>query len=1024
MVGVGADLCHSGPEAPTTKDTFKASLSDLESKGDHLNQAPNSQVLTKSLGVQSQVVPVNVHPALMAMGMDTTILSRPLQLAGRLQHFLSNWQLLTRDQFILEMVVGIQIPFTIFPHQSRVPPPTFHNQSEKVAIDQEISEMLQKGAIQVVSPMNGEFLSSVFLVKKKDGGNRPVINLKELNSYVTYQHFKMEGLYLLKHLIQTGDWMIKIDLKDAYFPVPVSKQHQPLLRFMHRGLRYQFSCLPFGLGPAPRLFTKLLKPVVALLRRLGLRLVIYLDDIIVFQSDSGGYFEGQGLNPLAAPAFRLCDQLAEVSFTSCPVHGIPRFCHQLHRDEAFLATRENVPPCPGMQRPDLREECLGANSLTHYWETDFNYASSPPSSPSLQAFTNATGERLVGGEEVQLGCSSEQGMPKRSPVVDQPTVDLEWEIINLTSPRFDYYDGCVLEGLGGSLSGSSYQGALDPGGIITAYKYPGTQGSSFCFESFLQQSKENSCSSPNGQQNSSCLPTKNGGDTVSGSSRDSPGTMGIRPEEGNFPDSRILARGYESRSRLAVKTFQGCEQLETESQSFSYIRPVMGPPNNRSLCGSHEHTTSELCELVPRPLCSGNRCLSDSLVEREGLLLSPIFTDLPLSGKDKEGPGNNGSDSANLACTGMVSSPAGDVLQASHSTPPTEGSFTLSQPTATPSDSAGPPAISGLDGYRQNLLTGGVSEDTANVLRSHSWRKGTAGAYNSAWKQWSSWCGQRKVDPFCSTVASIADYLTELFKKGRSYHTVNIHRSAISAFHRPIDGVKVGQHDLVCRVLNACFNAKPPQPRYVVTWDVDKVLSYIHSLGENSSLSNKCLTLKLSMLLALASAGRSSDLRALDIRYMTINDNSINFELGVLTKSRRKGQPPIKLTFDRFDSDSLVCVVSTISCYLDRSKAWRAGADKTQLLLSYIRPHTEVVPCTIAGWLVELMKQSGIDTSEFRAHSTRGASTSKAKAKGLSCQEILAMANWKKESTFRRHYPREIVSESAGSFQAVVLQEG
>ena len=273
-------------------------------------------------------------------------------------------------------------------------------------------------------------------------------------------------------------------------------------------------------------------------------------------------------------------------------------------------------------------------------------------------------------------------------------------------------------------------------------------------------------------------------------------------------------------------------------------------------------------------------------------------------------------------------------------------------------------------------------------------------------------------------MASIADYLTELFKKGRSYHTVNIHRSAISAFHRPIDGVKVGPHDLVCRVLNACFNAKPPQPRYVVTWDVDKVLSYIHSLGENSSLSNKCLTLKLSMLLALASAGRSSDLRALDIRYMTINDNSITFELGVLTKSRRKGQPPIKLTFDRFDSDPLVCVVSTISCYLDRSKAWRAGADKTQLHLSYIRPHTEVVPCTIAGWLVELMKQSGIDTSEFRAHSTRGASTSKAKAKGLSCQEILAMANWKKESTFRRHYLREIASESAGSFQAVVLQEG
>jgi len=178
------------------------------------------------------------------------------------------------------------------------------------------------------------------------------------------------------------------------------------------------------------------------------------------------------------------------------------------------------------------------------------------------------------------------------------------------------------------------------------------------------------------------------------------------------------------------------------------------------------------------------------------------------------------------------------------------------------------------------------------------------------------------------------------------------------------------------------------------------------------------------MLLALASAGRSSDLRALDIRYMAIKDNSISFELGKLTKSRRRGHPPIKLNIDRFDSDPFICVVAMISssCYLDRSKAWRAGATKPQLLLSYIRPHTEVVPCTIAGWFVELMKQSGIDTSEFRAHSTSGASTSKAKAKGLSCQEILAMANWKKESTFRRHYLREIACNSTGSFQAVVLQ--
>ena len=73
-----ADLCHSRLEAPPT---LKARLSDVESTRDHLNLKSNPQMLTKTLEVSNQLVPVNVHPALTAMCMDTTILSRPLQLA-------------------------------------------------------------------------------------------------------------------------------------------------------------------------------------------------------------------------------------------------------------------------------------------------------------------------------------------------------------------------------------------------------------------------------------------------------------------------------------------------------------------------------------------------------------------------------------------------------------------------------------------------------------------------------------------------------------------------------------------------------------------------------------------------------------------------------------------------------------------------------------------------------------------------------------------------------------------------------
>ena len=116
--------------------------------------------------------------------------------------------------------------------------------------------------------------------------------------------------------------------------------------------------------------------------------------------------------------------------------------------------------------------------------------------------------------------------------------------------------------------------------------------------------------------------------------------------------------------------------------------------------------------------------------------------------------------------------------------------------------------------------------------------------------------------------------------------------------------------------------------------------------------------------------------------------------------------------------------------YKERTLQWRAGGNKSQLLLSFVKPHKEVVPCTIAGWLVQVMTNAGIDTSTFKAHSTRGASTSKARAKGLSCQDIImAMAKWKKASTFQRHYLRKVVNSTEGedgrvSFQKTVFQEG
>ena len=93
--------------------------------------------------------------------------------------------------------------------------------------------------------------------------------------------FQNGGIHTLKDLLKRNDWMTKVDLKDAYFTIPIHTSNRPFLRFSALGSQYQFTCLPFGLSSAPWVFTKTLKPVTTLLRELGVRLVIYIDDILV-----------------------------------------------------------------------------------------------------------------------------------------------------------------------------------------------------------------------------------------------------------------------------------------------------------------------------------------------------------------------------------------------------------------------------------------------------------------------------------------------------------------------------------------------------------------------------------------------------------------------------------------------------------------------------------------------------------------------------------------------------------------------
>ncbi|KAM8971965.1 sodium-coupled neutral amino acid symporter 1-like [Pelodytes ibericus] len=156
---------------------------------------------------------------------------------------------------------------------------------DRQMIDAEVRVMLEKGAICPVLDQPTAFISNIFILPKKGGGSRLVINLRNLNMFVSYHHFKMEGIHCLRDLLLSGDWMVKLDLQDAYLTVPIAREHQDWLQFRWDHQTWRFTCLSFGLSSAPWCFTKLLKPVVCFLRRKRVRLIIYLDDLLTMSQE-------------------------------------------------------------------------------------------------------------------------------------------------------------------------------------------------------------------------------------------------------------------------------------------------------------------------------------------------------------------------------------------------------------------------------------------------------------------------------------------------------------------------------------------------------------------------------------------------------------------------------------------------------------------------------------------------------------------------------------------------------------------
>ena len=111
-----------------------------------------------------------------------------------------------------------------------------------------------------------------------------------------------------------------------------------------------------------------------------------------------------------------------------------------------------------------------------------------------------------------------------------------------------------------------------------------------------------------------------------------------------------------------------------------------------------------------------------------------------------------------------------------------------------------------MDAIRKALSDKGLSKESIEIICA-SWTAGTEKQYQGVWNKWTSWCRQRQINLFQTSVDQVANFLTECYHEGKGYSTINTYRSALSTTLCSVgdDKQSIGSHPLIARLLKGIY---------------------------------------------------------------------------------------------------------------------------------------------------------------------------------------------------------------------------
>lgn len=141
-----------------------------------------------------------------------------------------------------------------------------------------------------------------------------------------------------------------------------------------------------------------------------------------------------------------------------------------------------------------------------------------------------------------------------------------------------------------------------------------------------------------------------------------------------------------------------------------------------------------------------------------------------------------------------------------------------------------------------------------------SWKLENERQYRIQINGWTHFCSRGNTDHFNPTVSNIINFLAETFHRGKGYDCINTTRGAFSSLGIVVDGCREGNHSLICRFFCGVFYLRPSQTWNAMTWDIRPVLQQLRTMHPLQDLYLKDFTLKLVMLMTLATSSQESNI--------------------------------------------------------------------------------------------------------------------------------------------------------------------